>query len=173
MRQNNDLACLCKSIWWCDVFTNENLREKVAQHTGVKPSWGENKGGNLMCAKEIRCLLTLRKELVVDERNEALDSSLQRRTYAYFLTWECRHCMWWMTVSAGKWQCDAVTKHAELTGYFSQDPNLLDVCNSYIFSCDIPYSGFSRRHLLDRDCQWSEQMFPWRWIYDILDVVRW
>lgn len=38
-----------------------------------------------MCAKEIRCLLTLRNKLVVDERNEALDSSLQGKTDASFL----------------------------------------------------------------------------------------
>lgn len=85
-----------------------------------------------MCAKEIRCLLTLRKKLVADERNEALDWSLQRKQYANFLTWKCRHCMWWITVSAGMW-CNAVTKHAGLTGYFSQDPDLFNVCNSYIF----------------------------------------
>lgn len=41
---------------------------------------------SLICAKEIRCLLTLRKTLVVDERNEALDSSLQREIFASFLT---------------------------------------------------------------------------------------
>lgn len=44
------------------------------------------RGKSLMRAKEIRCLLTLRKTLVVDERNKALDSSLQREIFASFLT---------------------------------------------------------------------------------------
>lgn len=41
-----------------------------------------------MCAKEIGCLLTLGEKLVVGGRNEALDSSLQRKIDANFLTWD-------------------------------------------------------------------------------------
>lgn len=50
------------------------------------------------------------------------------------------------------WQCNAVTKHDDLTRYFSQDPGLQNIQTSFFFFLwhYLLYSAFSRRYLSDR-----------------------
>lgn len=136
-----------------------SMKIKEANQLNRQKEWSLSRGkigaNVLMCTKRIRCLLTLGKT-VDGGRNEAQGSSLQRATHTNCLTQEYRHGFWWITISAGMWQCTVVTKHADLTGYFSQYPGLLNIHNFYVLWDNLLCSAFSRRHLSDRECQWSE-----------------